>query len=285
MTTGEAYQQLLLLLQVVYEPREASNISNWVIEHITGFSGSQRILHKCDILTKEQETFLDKATSELLKQKPVQYVLNEAYFYRMKWYVNEAVLIPRPETEELVDWIIQDIKLNRANASLLDIGTGSGCIAIAIKKNMPEANVYAMDVSKEALQIAAKNAELQQALVQFLEVNILDEKSWEVLPALDYIISNPPYITQGEALDMNDNVIRYEPHLALFVPDDNPLLFYDAISTFGLQHLTHKGKLFFEINEVFGNEVVELLLKKGYRNIELRKDMQGKDRMIKAKKF
>lgn len=282
MTAGEAYKQLSLLLQAMYDRREAGNIANIVLAHITGFSGSERVLHKQDLLTQEQESFFHRSTSELLTHKPVQYVLHEAYFYGMKLYVDEAVLIPRPETEELVDWILEDLKNDNSHVHLMDVGTGSGCIAIAIKKKLPMVTVHAIDVSGKALQIAKQNAIQQQTEIHLSEVDILNKVSWKVLPALDYIISNPPYIKRNEAAAMNNNVLKYEPHLALFVPDNNPLLFYEAISTFGLQHLKNKGKLFFEINEVFANEVAELLFKKGYQNIEIKKDLQGKNRMIKA---
>ena len=216
----------------------------------------------------------------------MQYVLHEAYFCRMKLYVDEHVLIPRPETEELVSWIIEDVRhgMRDIQRTMLDVGTGSGCIAIALKKNLPEADVYAIDVSEKALQVAKKNAVQQHTEIQFSEIDILNTETRKSLPVLDYIISNPPYIKEEEAFQMNDNVVKFEPHVALFVPDHNPLLFYEVISTFGLQHLKNNGKIFFEINEVSGDEVTKLLTAKGYKKIELKKDMQGKDRMIKAER-
>lgn len=295
MTLGEAYIQLLVALKKIYEPREAATIANLVTEHVTGYANSSRILHKNNSITEEQNEKLQKITLDLLAQKPVQYVLGEAYFYGMKLHVNEDVLIPRPETEELVEWIINDVKLQAEKEKnqdatfdrkfkMLDIGTGSGCIAVAIKKNLPDVTVYATDVSKKALLTANKNAAEQATEIHFSEVNILDEQQWKAFPRLDYIISNPPYITQSEAVSINGNVINFEPYLALFVPNETPLLFYDIIASFGLLHLKKEGKLFFEINEAFGEEAAALLLKKNYKNIEIRKDMQGKDRMIKAEK-
>ncbi len=284
MTVGEAYTELSTDLRAIYEPREAQNIANLVIEHITGFANSNRILHKPDILTNQQEVTFQQIKSELLTGKPLQYALHETYFYGMKFYVDESVLIPRPETEELVEWILSDVQSTMYNVQceIMDVGTGSGCIPIAIKKGLPKAAVSALDVSEKALAVAKKNAAGQNTEVLFFKADILDEETWKALPLLDYIISNPPYIVQSEAVFMNDNVLKYEPHLALFVEDKNPLQFYNAISSFGLTHLTNGGKLFFEINEAFGKEVVALLSEKGYRNIELRKDLQGKDRMVKA---
>ena len=297
MTIGEAYKQLFFALVAIYNPREANNIANLVIEHITGFSNSNRIIHKQDSLTHGQEETLQKITAQLITHKPVQYVLHEAFFYNLALYVDEHVLIPRPETEELVDWLIKEVKkvsrykiqdvrskMYDVRCTMLDVGTGSGCIAIAVKNNLPQINMYAADVSEEALSVAKNNAATHKTKIQFVEMNVLDEHQWKALPALDYIVSNPPYVAQSEARFMNDNVLAFEPHGALFVPDNNPLLFYEAISAIGLKYLKKEGKLFFEINEVFGDEVTELLVNKGYKNIELKKDLQGKNRMIKAER-
>ncbi len=286
MTIGEAYKQLSLLLHAVYNPRESGTIAGWVIEHMTGFTGSERVLHKGDSFTAEQKSHFQQITSQLLSHKPVQYVLKEAYFAKMKLYVDETVLIPRPETEELVEWIIEDVlcTMPDVRCSMLDVGTGSGCIGIALKKNLPDADVCVVDISEDALKVARQNAVQHKTDLHFSVINILDEEARKALPLFDYIISNPPYIKENEASEMGENVLKFEPHLALFVPDNNPLLFYDAISTFGLQHLKENGKLFFEINEAYGGEVKELLAAKGYTGIELKKDLQGKDRMIKAER-
>lgn len=287
MNIGEAYKQLSLLLQAIYSPREARAIANLIIENITGFRGSERIIHQQENINAKQEETLQQMTVALLNHKPIQYVLHEAHWYKMKWYVDEHVLIPRPETEELVDWIIKDVqyKMNGVGTTILDVGTGSGCIAVAIKKNLPNVNMYAADVSEETLNVAKHNAVVQEKEIQFIKMNALDKEDWKALPLLDCIISNPPYVTQSEASFMNDNVLKFEPHLALFVPDENPLIFYDVISSMGLQYLKNGGRLFFEINESFGNEVSELLSNKGYQNIELKNDLQGKNRMIKAEKY
>lgn len=302
MTIGEAYKQLSLLLQAIYDSREARNIANLVIENITGFSGSDRVVHQHENMNDEQQHTLQKMTSELLNHKPVQYVLHEAHWYKMKWYVDERVLIPRPETEELVEWIIEDVKEKEPRiknqesrfgkkdtntehqVSILDVGTGSGCIAVALKKNLPKTKMLAADVSEDAIKVAKQNALANEVHIEFTKMNALDAEDWKALPALDCIVSNPPYIAQSEAHTMNDNVLKYEPHLALFVPNDNPLLFYEAISTFGWRSLKNGGKLFFEINESFGDEVVHLLWTKSYQNIEVKKDMQNKNRMVKGEK-
>ena len=302
MTIGESYKQLSLLLQAVYEPREARNIASLIMENITGFANSERVVHQHESMNDGQQNSLQQMTTELLAYKPVQYVLHEAHWYKMKLYVDEHVLIPRQETEELVEWITEEVKgkasriknqetrfkMEDANienqTSMLDVGTGSGCIAIALKKNLPKTKMWAADVSEEALHVAKQNALANKAEIEFIMMNALETESWKALPALDYIISNPPYIAQSEAHSMNDNVLKHEPHLALFVPDDNPLLFYEAISKFGWYHLKNGGKLFFEINESFGEEVAHLLSTKGYQNIELKKDLQGKNRMMKGEK-
>ena len=287
MTIGEAYKQLSLLLGAIYDSREARNIASLVIENITRFSSSERIVHQHENITNHQQNSLQQMTVELLAHKPVQYVLHEVHWYKMKWYVDEHVLIPRPETEELVEWITENVKstMYDVGCTILDIGTGSGCIAVALKKNKPKTKILAADVSVDAINVAKQNALANEAEVEFIKMNALYEEQWKALPALDCIVSNPPYITQNEAHLMNDNVLKYEPHLALFVPDDNPLLFYEAISTFGWHYLKNGGKLFFEINESFGDEVVHLLSTKGYQNIEIKKDLQNKSRMVKGEKM
>ena len=217
----------------------------------------------------------------------------------MNLYVDESVLIPRPETEELVHWIIDEGSRFKSQDSrnkeketkdkgqdlILDIGTGSGCIPIAIKKHLPATEVHAIDISEKALAVAKKNAEAQETSIQFHLLDILDKNLWQQLKKFDIIVSNPPYITEKEAEEMHNNVLLHEPHAALFVPNEQPLLFYEAIASFGLQHLNIGGLLFFEINEVYGKEVTAMLAAKGYQHIELRKDMQGKDRMMKAVLF
>ncbi|HVX26021.1 MAG TPA: peptide chain release factor N(5)-glutamine methyltransferase [Parafilimonas sp.] len=294
MTINEAYQYAKNELKKIYDTQEATNIANLAIEKISGLKRTSRILNKNQVLTIEQANDLHKYLEQLSNHKPVQYVLNEAWFAAMKFYVDENVLIPRPETEELVDWIVQDAKVSIQNSNInlslntilssqniLDIGTGSGCIAIALKKKM-NAEISAIDVSEAALKIASFNAQQNNTAISFFKADILQNEI-NIRPSLfDVIVSNPPYITNKESAEMNKNVIAHEPHIALFVPDEDPLLFYDAISNFALSHLKQNGKLFFEIHEHFGNEVVTHLKQKGFISVELKKDLQQKNRMVKA---
>ena len=193
--------------------------------------------------------------------------------------MSEAVLIPRPETEELIEWILDTVK-NQPASSILDIGTGSGCIAITLKKNLEQVDVSALDVSAEVLKIAKENAAVNSAALNFIHSDILTYSS----PLkYDLIVSNPPYITQNEKEEMHQNVLAYEPHLALFVSNENPLVFYKSIADFALLNLKPKGKLFFEINEYLGKKTVEILSAKGFTDIVLKVDMQGKDRMISCR--
>ena len=285
MTIQQAYQQLFQDLFTIYESREAANIADLVIEKITGQQRLDRILYKDITVNAEQQSVLEKMTRELVQHKPVQYAIGEAWFMDMKLMVNEHVLIPRPETEELVDWLVRDVKTSKMDdISVLDIGTGSGCIPIAVKKNIPHGEVWSVDVSEEALQLAKRNAAGQNVLVDFLLINILEETSWNQLGQFDIIVSNPPYIKQSEKAAMQRNVLDFEPHIALFVLDEDPLLFYHTIARFCQKHLKKNGRLYVEINEAFGMHVTKIFSQNGFTQVELRKDMQGKDRMIKALK-
>lgn len=282
MTTREAQQKAQLQLKLLYDEREAVNITDWVMEHITGKKRIDRLLDKQAMLTTSQKEQLDTILQELATHKPIQYVLGEAWFAGMKFFVNEHVLIPRPETEELVDWIVGESQKSKVkNQKLLDIGTGSGCIPVSLKKLLPELYVSSVDISKDALEIAQKNAAGLHADVNFLHFDFLNEANWDQLPVVDTIVSNPPYIKQSEYGSMSKNVLDFEPSIALFVPDEDALLFYRKIVMFSKTHLSKNGSIFLEINEALGKEVIELYESFGY-NVELRKDMQGKDRMAKA---
>jgi release factor glutamine methyltransferase len=264
---------------------EAATIADWVIEHITMLNKIDRLLNKQATLTTVQQETLQNITTDLLNHKPVQYILNECWFAGMKLYVDENILIPRPETEELVEWIIEDCKINGVNSiTIIDIGTGSGCIPIALKNSIPFCDAYAIDVSKEALAVAERNALANNTLVNFKQINFLDESEWKYLPMVDIIVSNPPYIAAKEIHSMEKNVTAYEPHLALFVADSNPLIFYEKIVEFALTKLHKQGKIFVEINEALGKDTVDLFEKYSFKCL-LRKDLQGKDRMIKAEKM
>ena len=220
--------------------------------------------------------------SELKTEKPIQYITGEAWFYGYRFEVNENTLIPRPETEELIEWIVEEsknLKIQQPNnLNILDIGTGSGCIPISLKKELPNAEVFTIDVSEKALEMARKNAVDNEVEVNFMLKNILETDS--LVEKYDVIVSNPPYVRNLEKQEIKKNVLAYEPHLALFVEDSDALLFYRKIAQLALTSLTPNGKLFFEINQYLGKETVELLENLGFKNIELRKDFVGNDRMI-----
>ncbi|MBP6073876.1 MAG: peptide chain release factor N(5)-glutamine methyltransferase [Flavobacterium sp.] len=236
--------------------------------------------------------------SELQEEKPIQYITSEAWFYGLRFEVNENTLIPRPETEELVAWILNSpITHHPKPITILDIGTGSGCIPIALKANVPQANVSAIDISEKALEVAKRNAELKKVAINFIQADILEVEdlsqiSNSKLPIpnsqfptnFDIIVSNPPYVRNLEKQEIKKNVLDYEPHLALFVEDTDALLFYRKIAQLALKNLSPNGLLFFEINQYLGKETVELLQNLGFKNIELKKDIYGNDRMVKSEK-
>ena len=220
--------------------------------------------------------------ADLQQEKPIQYITGEAWFYGLQFEVNENTLIPRAETEELVEWIIesQKSKVKSQKFDILDIGTGSGCIPISLKANLPQANVSAIDVSEKALEVAKRNAVSNKVEINFIQTNILEVE--DLNQHFDVIVSNPPYVRNLEKEEIKKNVLDYEPHLALFVEDTDALLFYRKIAQLALKNLAPNGLLFFEINQYLGKETVELLQNIGFKNIELKKDMYGNDRMVKS---
>lgn len=220
--------------------------------------------------------------AELKNQKPIQYILRETEFYGLRFLVNKNVLIPRPETEELVELIISNNrKIEKSeNRKILDIGTGSGCIAISLAKHLSNAQVFALDVSETALVVAKKNAEINVVKVTFLQKDILETVDLE--QQFDIIVSNPPYVRILEKAEIKPNVLEYEPHLALFVEDNDALLFYRKIAQLAKKNLVENGQLYFEINQYLGKETMELLKDLGFKNIELKKDIYGNDRMISS---
>lgn len=221
--------------------------------------------------------------AQLKQEKPIQYILGETEFYGLRFLVNENTLIPRPETEELVDLILNENSKNKIpNLKILDVGTGSGCIAISLAKNLPEAKVFALDVSEKALETAKKNAEINKVEVEFLHQSILETE--DLKKQFDIIVSNPPYVRNLEKQEIKKNVLEYEPHLALFVEDNDPLIFYRKIAQLAQKNLSKNGKLYFEINQYLGKETSELLQDLGFQNIELIKDVYGNDRMISCLK-
>lgn len=282
MTLQEARNRLLFQLYHWYEKTEAENIADLVMEHITGWRRIDRIVNKTVRLSGPQLEMLDRCSQELSTQKPVQYVLNEAWFYNMKFYVDERVLIPRQETEELVQWILDDVPQNNSGITLMDIGTGSGCIPISIKKQRPDATIFACDISGRALQVAAHNAHLHNLDIQLLQLDFLNESEWSTLPNLDVLVSNPPYIGLHEKEEMHANVVMHEPHGALFVPDEDPLVFYRSIAAFGKLKLKPQARVYVEVNERLAQQAANLFHDAGYTRIEIRKDMQGKERMVRS---
>ena len=265
----------------VYDANEIEAVTLLVINEISGLSKAQiKAFPEKEIIVEQAEK-LDEILSRLKTGEPVQYILGYTEFYGLPFKVNPSVLIPRSETEELVEWVLNSVEGKYSKASILDIGTGSGCIAISLKKNLTGALVSAIDISVDALETAKQNADLNGVDVSFIEVDILNFVTYN-LQQSSIIISNPPYVTLYDKMQMHTNVTDFEPHSALFVPDEDPLIFYKAIADFALDHLTENGLLFLEINESLGMETVELLKKKGFKNIELREDMSGRDRMIKG---
>ncbi|WP_046745414.1 peptide chain release factor N(5)-glutamine methyltransferase [Kordia zhangzhouensis] len=241
------------------------------------------------VINKEHETSMFAALSELKLEKPIQHILGKAHFFGLEFHVNEHTLIPRPETEELVQWILEEVSKNpqRETLRILDIGTGSGCIPIALKKHLPNASVYAIDISAEALKVAKNNAKTNTIIINFEKADVLslnDLNVFEEDMLFDIIVSNPPYVRNLEKASMRKNVLAYEPDTALFVSDENPLVFYDKIANLAQKHLTLHGSLYFEINQYLGNEMSQLLAAKQFRNIVLRQDIFGVDRMMHCTK-
>lgn len=287
MTIGEAEKLYITTLTSIYDESEAKSLAWWSINDVCKISRTSFLASKEKVISEQQEASLQHILEELKTGKPIQYVLGETEFYGLPFKVNPSVLIPRPETEELVDWILIEIRnsdlLNDINGNILDIGTGSGCIPIAIKKFLPEFNISALDVSKVAIETAKINAELNQTEIEFIEDDILNPSQLFLLnKQYTIIISNPPYVRESEKTAMHNNVLGHEPHLALFVADDNALIFYSRIAEFAKTNLVKGGMLFLEINENLAPQTIDLLEGKGLRNIELRQDIRGKNRMIKA---
>jgi release factor glutamine methyltransferase len=288
MTMQEATWFILKKLRSIYPEEEASQITDWVLESLTGSKKAERMLYKNSAITDKEELQLQQFAEKLMRHEPIQYVLNEAWFCGLKFYVDKNVLIPRPETEELVEWVFEEVRSPKSEVrsqtstlSILDIGTGSGCIPIALKRKLPEAEVWSCDVSEEALNIARKNAAAIGADVNFILLDFLNEKKRNQLPHFDIIISNPPYVPEKDKEQMRPNVLNYEPHIALFVPDNDALIFYKAMAEFGKKHLNPSGTIYVEIHEDLGKSVSEVFKSNSYTT-ETKKDMQGKERMIKA---
>jgi len=283
MTTGKTYSDFVNRLKSVYDEREADNIADWVFEKITGLKRSERRLDKDEELDESDFLLLQNYLQQLLQHKPVQYVLEEAWFYKMKFFVNENVLIPRPETEELVEWIVNDLKSEAVSKStnIIDIGTGSGCIAISLKKELTKAKVTAIDTSEKALEVAKKNSLELNAKTDFIQLDFLKEEKWNRLSKFDVIVSNPPYIPVRERESLAKNVTEHEPAMALFVENNDPYIFYKKIARFSETHLEPNGKVYVEVHEDYAKEVKTLFENTRFKS-EIKKDIYGKERMVKA---
>ncbi len=275
----DLYRNFLVQLQKIYSLSEATVITEWVFEKMASLKRSDILKNPEKKITQVADKLIQETLQELLLHKPVQYVLGEAWFYHIKFKVNAHVLIPRPETEELVEQLINDRKSKLTDPAILDIGTGSGCIAIAIKKNLPASKLTAIDISKDALALAKENALLHNAHIAFTQLDFLDASTWPSLPLFDIIISNPPYIPIDEKAKLAKNVTDFEPHLALFVPNKSPLVFYEKIAAFGIEHLLPNGKIYLEIHEDFAKETAALF-RNHYQTVMIKKDMYDKERMI-----
>jgi release factor glutamine methyltransferase len=281
MTVQDATYFVLNQLRSIYEDSEASQITDWVMEKITGSKKTERMLYKSSVLTHDEEIQIQSCTERLVQHEPVQYVLNESWFSGFKFYVDKNVLIPRPETEELVEWIITNCKFPVDQLKILDIGSGSGCIPVSLKRRIRRAEVWSCDISPDALEVSKKNATALGTDVNFLQLDFLDEEQWERLPSFDIIVSNPPYVPEKDKEQMQANVLQYEPATALFVTNNDPLVFYKAIAEFGKTHLNKSGSIYTEIHEGLGEETIHVFQLAGYKS-ELKKDMQQKDRMLKS---
>jgi len=278
MTTKDLYNKYLTELKDLYQTGEATAITKILFEHFAKISGSDMILNAKKVLDDDIEHLLQNALLQLKDHVPVQYIIGQAWFYNLSFEVNNAVLIPRSETEELVLEAINFLK-DKEGKKVLDIGTGSGCIPISIKKNIPNALVTSIDVSRAAISVAIKNAVNNNVEINFLKIDFLDEGNYKDLAEFDLIISNPPYIPENEKNILDKNVVDFEPQLALFVPNKNPLIFYKKILIFAENHLAKNGKILLETHEDFAIITSEIFIAAKYE-VEIKKDMQGKDRML-----
>ena len=271
-------------LSAIYPKTEIDSFFFILMEEKLKLQRIDTVLNSDFLITEKNLIDLKNIVKRLQKEEPIQYIIGNTEFYGLPFLVDKNTLIPRTETEELVAWVLDEIKVLTNNKitelSILDIGTGTGCIPISLAKNLTSLNISAIDISPEALLIAKQNAILNKVTIEFIELDILNAES---LPQeYDVIISNPPYVRELEKEEIKNNVLENEPHLALFVADENPLIFYNKIADLAKQQLSKNGMLFFEINQYLGKETINMLVKKGFKNIQLKKDLFGNDRMIKC---
>ena len=282
MTFEQLHKEYTETLSSLYGQREGESVFFICLEYATGYTKMKYTTCKTETVPTEKEPQMLAYLKRISQSEPVQYVLGEQYFYGRTFWVNKSVLIPRGETEELVQMVLKIAPSGKI--SVLDIGTGSGAIAVSLALENPQWDVSALDISVEALTVARSNAERLGAKVNFSQCNILDREKRNQYPLYDVIISNPPYVRHCEKKLMSANVLDYEPEIALFVSDEDPLIFYREIALFAIEHLNKNGQLFFEINEFLGSQMTEMLLKIGYNEVICHKDINGKDRMVSCKK-
>ncbi len=286
MTYSEAERNFIEHVGDCYETREAVSLARISMCHVLKVERAKYLSIREEDIPEDQLKAYLNIQRELKTGKPLQYILGETEFYGLIFRVNPNVLIPRPETEELVDWALvtlREMQPESGNLKVIDIGTGSGCIPVSIKKFFPEPEIYALDISSGALETAKANARFNDTDIQFIQDDILYPQNQILMSTkFDMIISNPPYVLDSEKSQMSVNVLEYEPHTALFVSDTDPLIFYNVIADFAVKNLQDNGFLLLEINEQLGKQTADLLNDKGFKNVELRKDLRGKDRMIKA---
>ena len=278
MTLNNLYRYIINQLADVVGMDEATTMACMLLKHFTSYDKVFICLNPDTKIDMSIIKKIDMAIDELQNHKPIQYILGETFFCNLPFLVDESVLIPRPETEELVQWILENPP---QHSTIIDICTGSGCIAVSLANYIENSQVYAIDISDKALEMAKENAILNHANINFSQKDILSSTfNNDINIQFDIIVSNPPYVRKSEKQYMHKRVLEHEPSLALFVEDDNPLLFYKKILEFGQKHLIDSGRLYFEINEVFGKEIINLFLEYGYDDVILRKDIHNKDRMI-----
>ena len=283
MTLHNYFNQFKKELEEIYSISESENISDWVFENILGLKRGNRLLKKDDTISPKNTDDLNAALARLKEHEPVQYVLGESWFYKERFWLTHDVLIPRPETEELVSWALSETSKDNP-IDIIDIGTGSGCIPIILKKYLPNSIISSIDVSKNAIEVAKRNADKLNVAIEFICTDFITESNWANLGKFDIIISNPPYIPTGESQTLHKNVINYEPALALFVDNSTPLLFYEKIIKFSHLHLHKAGKIFVEVHEDYAIDTLKLFETYDFDKIEIKKDIYGKERMIMATK-
>lgn len=281
MTLGEALLHYQQLLQPATDPSEAKAMSLLLLEHVTQIDRNELHKQHRTLLSTEQQEKLSQLAARVVKGEPLQYALGEAWFCGLKLMVNQSVLIPRPETEELVEWIIANCRFPVSTLQIVDAGTGSGCIALALKRRIRKASVTALDIDPAALAVARHNAIQLGIDIDCLQADLLNPSAWSHLPMADLIVSNPPYISEQEKESMSHTVLGYEPHLALFAPGSDPLLFYRMLSQLAKEKLRSEGQVFLELNAAYASDIAELFVRENFQ-VALKEDMQGKKRMLRA---